>query len=139
MKKFFIILISVLFAAPLSSLLSHVILNLMMSDNFSYNEHWSFLSSLIIVAVYEVPIYIVVGIPVTLLIDFVLKLKKLPSIKKLYLFQFLLYSLSAIFFWIYFITENRNVENVEILILIVIAVHTYFHILFYLRKRFNKE
>jgi len=95
---------------------------------------------LIIVAVYEVPFYIIVGIPVTLLIDFALKLTNASSTKKLYLFQFLLYSLSAAFFGLYFyFTVNDNWNNVEIAILVVIAVYTYFHILFFLRKRFNKE
>ncbi len=104
----------------------------MMDDNSNF---WL---SVIIVALYEVPIYIVVGIPVTLLIDFVLKLPVASNTNKLYLFQFLLYSLAAAFFGLYlYFTVNENWNNVGLFILSIIAVYTYFHILFFLRKRFN--
>ena len=72
MKKLFIILIAIFLSA---SLLSCLTLNLMMDDNYNFWDIWL---SVIIVALYEVPIYLVVGLPVTLLIDFVLKLTVRP-------------------------------------------------------------
>lgn len=132
MKKFLIILITILLSAPLSSLLSYLTLNLMMDDDSNF---WL---SVIIVVIYEVPIYFVVGLPVTLLIDFVLKLTGASKTKNVYLFQLLLYSLVAAFFGLYlYFTGNENWNNVAMAILALIAVYTYSHILFFLRKRFN--
>ncbi|WP_026565401.1 hypothetical protein [Bacillus sp. UNC41MFS5] len=127
MKKFFIILIAIVLSAPLSSLLSLAILNFNIDDNYEWGNA-------IFVAAYEVLIYFICGIPVTLLIDFVIKLTVVSNTKKLYLFQFLLYSLAAGFFGLYL-----NWNNVEMIIIAIIAIYTYFHILFFLRKRFMKE
>jgi hypothetical protein len=136
MKKFFIILISIFIAAPLSSLSFNIILHLMAlpeSLHKDYYEYWPFLGSVLIVALYELPIYIVVAIPITLLIDFVLKLTKITNTKKSYLFQFFLYSLSATVFGA--LLASAVYINKGIFVPVTIAVHIYFHILYYLRKR----
>jgi hypothetical protein len=137
MKKIFIILISILFATPLSSLSFNIILHLMAlpeSLQKDYYEYWSFWGSVLTVAIYELPIYIVIGIPITLLIDFILKLtKKKNNTQRLYLYQFFLYSLSAAV--VGAILVSVEYINIGIIIPVTIAVHIYFHILYYLRKR----
>lgn len=131
MKKFLIILVAVLLSAPLSSLISSLIAGLIMGDVSS------FLLGVIIFTIYEVPIYIVVGLPVTLLIDFVLKLTGVSNSKNKYLYQFLLYSLVTVVLGLYLYSVNENWNNTVLVIISTVAIYTYFHILYFLRKKFN--
>jgi hypothetical protein len=136
MKKLFIILLAVVVASLSSSLLSNyfIYLRTPVTAREDYYEYWSFWGNVFPLAIFQLPIYIFVGIPVTLLIDWVIKDTKTNSHKKSYLFQLFLYSLSAIVVGLYLFSSSNNFES---LMVVFIAVYTYFHILFLFRTRSN--
>lgn len=136
MKKLFVFLFAVILSAPLSSLIINYITHLLMpvTARESYYEYWSFWGNVITVAIYQIPIYILVGIPVSLLIDWVIKDTKSNSNVKTYFLQLLMYSLSALVLGLYLFSISNNIES---LIAITISVYTYFYILLLLRKSFN--
>ncbi len=136
MIKYLIIFFAIIVASPLSSLIINYISQLLMpvTAQESYYEYWTFWGGVFIVAIYQVPIYIIVGIPVTLLIDWIIKDTKSNSNEKTYFPQLLLYTLSALALGSYLFLLSNSIES---LIVVVIAVYTYFHILFLLRTRFK--
>lgn len=149
MKRLLIIFIAIILAAPLSSFLINMIwclMDLWESHRTVYNEYWSFWDSVTVYAICEIPIYVVIGIPSTLIIDFVIKTDSTIG-KRFYLLQFFLYSLFALFLGLFFPAIFLGLISYVVgiyqlgnfFIMVVIAVHIYFHILFYLRIIFYKE
>ncbi|WP_226643152.1 hypothetical protein [Mesobacillus subterraneus] len=134
MKKYLIILLAIFIASPLSSLISNYFIYFRMPVTVreDYYEYWSFWGNVMTVAIFQLLIYILVGIPVTLLIDRVIKHTKLNNIGRSYLLQLFLYGLSALVLGLYLFTSSKNVES---LMVVFIDVFTYFHILLLLRTR----
>lgn len=134
MKKYLIIFLAIIIASPLSSLIINFINQLLMpvTAGESYYEYWTFWGGVYIFAIYQVPIYIIIGIPVTLLIDRVIKDTKSNINEKTYFLQLLLYTLSALSLGLYLFLMSNSIQS---LIVVAIAVYTYFHILFLLRTR----
>ncbi|MGG4266426.1 hypothetical protein [Peribacillus simplex] len=131
MKKFSIILIALLIAAPLSSILMGLVDSLISLNDEPVSDNYAgTISTLVAITLYQIPIYLVVGIPVTLIIDFLTKLLGLKKNSKVYLFQFLLYSTSVMV--PAYILGANNIWNY---LLVGIPVHTYFLLLFWLRLR----
>ncbi|MFZ7942738.1 hypothetical protein [Neobacillus sp. 19] len=135
MKKLLVILSVVLISSPLSALLSNLYFLLIMTENDKreYYQYYSFGGDVFSIALYEIPIYIIVGIPVTFLIDFIIKKFKLNQSSRVYLIQLFMYMVAAGFFGSYLFLGSHNIE---IFLVVLIAVLTYFHILVYFRKLF---
>ncbi|MGE7610348.1 hypothetical protein ACQKML_27820 [Peribacillus frigoritolerans] len=134
MKKLYLIPISILIAAPLSSFFSASIDSLIsLNEELPKDEYFPFLNGVIIVTLYELAIYCIIGIPVTLIIDAITYLVGLRTDLKAYLLQFSLYSISAITLAYILLTDNYWAY-----LIVGIAVHTYFHILFFLKRKYSK-
>ncbi|MEB2494581.1 hypothetical protein SOP93_26215 [Peribacillus frigoritolerans] len=130
MKKLYLIHISILLAAPLSSFLSASIDSLIsLNENLPKDEYSPFLNGIIVGILYELAIYCIIGIPVTLIIDTITYFVGLHTNLKVYLLQFSLYTISAI--TLAYILDS---DNFWAYLMVGIAVHTYFHILFFLKK-----
>jgi hypothetical protein len=135
MKKILLILFVILISSPLSALLSNFYFLLVMTENDKreYYQYYSFGGDVFSMALYEIPIYIVVGIPVTFLIDFIIKKFTLTQPNRSYLFQLFMYVVASGFLGLYLFLASHNIE---IFLVVLIAVLTYFHILVYFRKLF---
>ncbi|MDM5293001.1 hypothetical protein QUF81_07290 [Peribacillus simplex] len=130
MKKIYLIPISILLAAPLSSFLSALIDSLIsLNEDLPKDENFPFLNGVIIGTIYELVIYCIIGIPVTLIIDTITYFVGLHTNLKVYLLQFSLYTISAIT-----LAYILDFDNFWAYLTVGIAVHTYFHILFFLKK-----
>lgn len=135
MKQFSIIILAILISAPLSSFIGVVIDYLSMTESLreEYYKYNSLDWDLVAVAFFSIPVYLIIGIPVTLIIDFLTKKIGLITTFKKYLLQLLLYSLSAIGLASIIFSNEFEVYG-----FIALFVLTYFHVLFYLRLRYLK-
>jgi hypothetical protein len=130
MKKFLLILLSIIIASPISALLFFSSYLFLLEDP-GFNEYAPFWGGVFAYSFFQIPFYVVIGIPVTLLIDFATIYRKHTSLKIIYLFQFVLYTISGLL--IISLLSLENGFDVEA-VLLIIPVLTYFHILFFLRK-----
>jgi hypothetical protein len=103
------------------------------NDKREYYQYYSFGGDIFSMALYEIPIYIIVGIPVTFLIEFIIRKYTLPQPNRSYLFQLFMYVVAAGIFGSYLFLGSHEIE---IFLVVLIAVLTYFHILVIFKKLF---
>ncbi|MGF3105768.1 hypothetical protein [Rossellomorea sp. DUT-2] len=133
MKKLALIFFAIFLSAPLSAVLfvgaDHLLTEPVEVLGYNYNPPiWV---TILVVALYEIPIYIFLGIPVTYLIDFlILKFSPHSHRLKQYLYQLIGYSIAALILSGYLIHDDYDFT-------LFIPVLTYFHILWFLRGRFG--
>jgi hypothetical protein len=135
MKKLALILFAIFLSAPISALLSvgagYLFTEPIKLQGYNYNP--PILATVMVVALYEIPVYIIVGIPVTYLIDFlVLKFSPHSHRLKEYLTLLIGYSIASLILSFYLL--NNNFEGY---FTVIIPVFTYFHILWCLRARYG--
>ncbi|OOE12569.1 hypothetical protein [Fictibacillus arsenicus] len=129
--------ISVIMSAIISSML------LVISEYFSfstvaeradYYEYYSPFGSFLLYTAFQVPFYIILGIPVTYLIDFICKKIVVKNIVKLYFVRLFLFTLVAFLLP----TVARGEIAIETIVYFgLIPVLTYFHVLLFVRKYLN--
>ncbi|UTE77440.1 hypothetical protein [Rossellomorea sp. KS-H15a] len=135
MKKLILILCSILLSAPLSAFLSvgtaYLLTEPVTVQGYHFNPPiWA---TAVVVAVYEIPFYIIVGIPVTYLIDYLIK-KFSPEANRLkeYSYLFLGYFIAALL-----LSVSLLQSDIEGYLTVFIPVFVYFHILWGMRLRFG--
>ncbi|HZH59534.1 MAG TPA: hypothetical protein VEY70_08170 [Metabacillus sp.] len=130
-----LILLAILIAAPLSSLISVIIDYFSMTESLreEYYEYNHPFGDFAVVAIGSIPVYLIIGIPVTLIIDLLTKKIGVTTTYKVYLLKFFLYSLSSI--GLASLLPSNEIEAYGFIALFVL---TYFHVLFYLRLRYLK-
>jgi hypothetical protein len=135
MKKLALIFMAIFLSAPISALLSvgadYLFTEPVKLQGYNYNPPiWA---TVVVIALYEIPVYIIVGIPVTYLIDF-LVLKFSPHAHRLKKYVTLLigYSIASLIFSFYLLHNDF-----EGYFTVIIPVITYFHILWCLRARYG--
>ncbi|QTC40437.1 hypothetical protein I7V34_14785 [Bacillus sp. V3] len=128
MKKFIVLGLSIAAAAPLSAIL------LVLSDVFLKGEEYSLamiVGSIMTITFYEIIIYLVVGIPVTLIINFIKK-RLIKNQTRDYLVTVALYLIPALLV-AYLLLEGLTVEN---LAFVLIPVYVYMHFVYFFEKKF---
>lgn len=135
MKKFSLIILAILIASPLSSLIGIIYGYFSMNESLREEQlkYSSPFSNFILVAIGSIPIYIIIGIPVTLIIDLLTKKTGVTTTYKVYFMQLFLYSFSAIGLSSILVSNELGAYG-----FILLFVLTYFHVLFYLRLRYLK-
>jgi uncharacterized membrane protein len=127
LKKLLLMLLAILISAPLALIIMTIVEFL--TGELERYDIWR---ELFLVAIFSIPFYIVLGIPVTIIIDALNSKTKEPFGLESYLLQLFLYSLSAIAVNLLLFP---NYDRDPVTLLFSIPVYTYFHVLFYLRKR----
>ena len=89
---------------------------------------------LLLVAVYALPVYLFVGIPVSYLIDYISNKLSRRFRSNSYFLKLSIYGLVCIIMIFLFI-NNEELFSLTPVLLIIVPVLTYFHILYFLRKR----
>jgi hypothetical protein len=128
MKKFAFILLAIILSSPLASLLSAVVSHYMAvpeSLQEDYYQYAPFMAGVYVVSIFFIPFYIVLGIPVTYLIDFVTKkfFFSTSALKK-YFIKLIGYTMAA------FVLSGFEADWFKTLL---IPIYTYFHMLLLLR------
>ncbi|MBU8732537.1 hypothetical protein KM915_21035 [Cytobacillus oceanisediminis] len=121
LKKLLLMLLAILISSPLAPIIMGIVDTLLMWPE-ELDDFWG---SVYLLSFFSIPFYIILGIPVTLIIDAIISKTKVPFGYKSYLLQLLLYTLSAIAVYLFLLPH----------IIFTIPVFTYFHILLYLRMR----
>ncbi|MEL3970794.1 hypothetical protein AAEO50_00740 [Rossellomorea oryzaecorticis] len=127
-KKFIVLGLSIAAAAPLSAIL------LVLSDIILKGEEYSLAmiaGSIMTITLYEIVIYLVVGIPVTLIIDFIKK-RMINNKTRDYLVTVALYFIPALLVT-YLLLDGITVEN---LTFVLIPVYVYMHFVYFSEKKF---
>ncbi|MFC0236414.1 hypothetical protein [Fictibacillus phosphorivorans] len=126
--------ISVFMSALISSML------LVITEYFSfsstaertdYYEYYSPFSSFLLYTAFQIPFYIILGIPVTYLIDFICKKIDVKTKVRLYFVQLFLFTLVA---FLLPIIARGEIAKETIVYFGLIPVLTYFHVLLIVRK-----
>lgn len=128
LKKLIILGLSIAAAAPISAIL------LVLSDVSLKGEEDSLtmiVGSIVIITLYEIIIYLLVGIPVTLIIDFIKKYI-IKNKTKDYTVTVALYFISALFVT-YLLLDEITVEN---LTFVLIPVYVYMHFVYFFEKKY---
>jgi hypothetical protein len=128
LKKFIVLGLSIAAAAPLSAIL------LVLSDVFLKGEEYSLamiLGSILTITLYEIIIYLIVGIPVTLIINFIKK-RMIKNKTRDYLVTVALYFIPALLVT-YLLLDGITVEN---LAFVLIPVYVYMHFVYFFEKKF---
>ncbi|WP_102264489.1 hypothetical protein [Mesobacillus jeotgali] len=127
------ILLAIILAAPTSAALItfYGYLTFGASQETGYYGYNPYLDTILVLTIYQIPFYLILGIPTTLLIDLIIKEGKIN--KYPYILQFVLYSISAII-----VSSTMFTIEYQGWLVFGIAVHTYFHILYFLRRLMKK-
>ncbi|MCA1055194.1 hypothetical protein LCM10_09360 [Rossellomorea aquimaris] len=128
MKKFIVLVLSIAVAAPISAIL------LVLSDVLLKTDEYSLamiVGSIMTITLYEMIIYLVVGIPVTLIIDFIIKRIRNNN-KWDYLLTVALYLIPALLVARLLLDEI----SVETLTFVLIPVYVYVHVVYFLEKKY---
>lgn len=132
MKQLGLILSAILLSAPISAILSvgadYLLTEPVTVQGYNYNP--PILATMLVVAVYEIPVYIVIGIPVTYLIDYLVnKFFSGSSRLKEYSYHFIGYFIAA-----FLLSFNLFHCDFGSYFMNFIPVFVYFHILWALRS-----
>ncbi|WP_427036589.1 hypothetical protein [Cytobacillus pseudoceanisediminis] len=131
LEKLLLMLLAILLSSPVAAIFI-IMVDILMVERDPYEGELDFWGEVYFLSTFSIPVYIILGIPVTLIIDALNSNTKVPFGFKSYLIQLLLYTLSAIAVNLLVPSYSRNVVS---FITFSIPVYTYFHVLFYLRKR----
>ncbi len=131
LKKLLLMLLAILISSPVAAIFIGIV-DILMVERDPYEGELDFWGEVYFLSTFSIPVYIILGIPVTLIIDALNSKTKVPFGFNSYLIQLLLFTLSAIAVNLLVPSYSRNVVS---FITFSIPVYTYFHILFYLRKR----
>jgi hypothetical protein len=130
LKKFIILGLSIAAAAPLSAIL------IVLSDVFLKSEDYSLAmitGSIMTITLYEIIIYLVIGIPVTLIIDFIKK-RIIKNKNRDYLVTVALYFMPALLVT-YLLLDGITVEN---LAFVLVPVYVYMHFVYFFEKKYMR-
>ena len=137
-KDFVIRLVSVFLALPVMLVINQFIEystgNLALYAGEGADDSGVTFGQFLFVAVYAFPVYLFVGIPVSYLVDYISnKLSRRFRLNS-YFLKLSIYGLVCIIMIFLFI-NNEELFSLTPVLLIIVPVLTYFHILYFLRKR----
>ncbi|MEZ0480383.1 hypothetical protein [Planococcus sp. SSTMD024] len=134
MKDFTIRFVSVLLAIPIMLLINLTIEYLSgglapyTGEGVDYSGPiWL---SLLVVGLYSLPVYIVLGIPVSYLVDFL----SINTRGYSYWDKLIMYILVCIIL-IYLFVPNENIFTLGPVMLVIVPVMSYFHVLYFMKNR----
>jgi hypothetical protein len=130
LKKIIVLGSSIAVAAPLSAIL------LVLSDVFLQGEEYSFAlitGSIMTIILYEIIIYLLVGIPVTLIIDFIRK-RLFKNNTMDYVLTVALYFIPGLLVT-YLLLDEITVET---LAFVFIPVYVYMHFVYFFEKKYMR-
>ncbi|ALS74095.1 hypothetical protein AUC31_01970 [Planococcus rifietoensis] len=134
MKDFTTRFVSVLLAIP-SMLLINLIIEYLSGGLAPYTGEGVDYSGpvwlgLLVVGLYSFPVYLILGIPVSYLVDFLSVNTRGYS----YLDKLIMYMLVCIIL-IYLLDDMENIFSLAPVMLVIVPVMSYFHVLYFLKNR----